>query len=116
MQSVKLYFVLFLGILLSISCSYHVYLFSPFHEPADEGLRFLYSYDGYNWEALNKSYLEPELGSHKIMRDPSIIRDKHGTYHLVWPIAWRGDKVIGYASSKDLIHCENKKILPVIEH
>lgn len=116
MQNLKLFFVLFLVILFSSSCSKHAYMFSSFHEPADEGLRFLYSYDGYNWEALNNIYLKPELGSQKIMRDPSIIRDKHGTYHLVWTIAWRGDKGIGYASSKDLIHWENEKILPVMEH
>lgn len=98
------------------SCAKDVYMFSSFQEPANEGLRYLYSKDGYHWNQLNNIYLKPELGSQKIMRDPSIVRDKHGVYHLVWTIAWKGDKGIGYASSKDLINWENKKIIPVMEH
>ncbi|MGJ1205335.1 glycoside hydrolase family 43 protein [Sphingobacterium lactis] len=91
-------------------------MFSSFHEPADEGLRYLYSYDGYNWNEIDGIYLAPTLGSQKIMRDPSIIRDKKGTYHLVWTIAWKGEKGIGYASSADLITWENQRIIPVMEH
>lgn len=98
------------------SCQRDVYMFTSFHEPANEGLRYLYSKDGYHWNSINGIYLKPELGTQKIMRDPSMVRDKHGVYHLVWTIAWKGDKGIGYASSKDLIHWENKKIIPVMEH
>jgi sucrose-6-phosphate hydrolase SacC (GH32 family) len=98
------------------SCTKDVYMFSSFNEPATDGLKYLYSKDGYNWTALNQVYLKPEIGTQKIMRDPSMIRDKHGVYHLVWTIAWKGDKGIGYASSKDLINWENKKRIPVMEH
>src|SRR5690606_21465391 len=80
------------------------------------GLRYLYSKDAYNWKAVDGVYLKPELGQQKIMRDPSMVRDKHGVYHLVWTIAWKGEKGIGYASSKDLVNWENKKIVPVMEH
>jgi len=91
-------------------------MFSSFHEPADQGLRYLYSYDGYHWKNVEGIFLEPSLGSQKIMRDPSIIRDQKGVYHLVWTIAWKGDKGIGYASSTDSVHWENQRILPVMEH
>ena len=98
------------------SCQRDVYMFTSFHEPANEGLRYLYSKDGYHWNAINGVYLKPELGTQKIMRDPSMIRDKHGVYHLVWTIGWKGNEGIGYASSKDLIHWENKKVVPVMAH
>ena len=91
-------------------------MFTSFQEPANEGLRYLYSKDGYAWTAIDKVFLKPELGKQKIMRDPSMVRDKNGVYHLVWTIGWQGNEGIGYASSKDLIHWENKKIVPVMEH
>lgn len=109
--------IFFIGIaILLSSCQKDVYLFTSFHEPANEGLRYLYSKDGYRWNALEQIYLKPELGSQKIMRDPSMVRDRDGVYHLVWTIAWKGDKGIGYARSKDLINWEDKKIIPVMEH
>lgn len=109
--------VILLGAVCSLaSCQKDVYMFTSFHEPANEGLRYLYSNDGYHWESIDGVFLKPELGSQKIMRDPSMIRDKNGTYHLVWTIAWKGDKGIGYARSKDLIHWEDQKIIPVMEH
>lgn len=50
------------------------------------------------------------------MRDPSMLRDKKGVYHLVWTIAWQGGTGIGYASSKDLIHFQDKRIIPLMDH
>jgi hypothetical protein len=90
------------------------YLFSSFHEPADGGLRFLYSEDGVHWDSIAGTWLKPELGQ-KILRDPSILRDKEGTFHLVWTIAWRGDTGFGYASSKDLIHWSNQQRIPAMD-
>uniref|UniRef100_UPI00403F7C97 glycoside hydrolase family 43 protein n=1 Tax=Spirosoma sp. SC4-14 TaxID=3128900 RepID=UPI00403F7C97 len=98
------------------SCSKDVYLFSSFHEPANEGLRFLYSYDGYKWTDLNRTFLKPEIGNQKVMRDPSIAQGKDGTFHLVWTSRWRDDKGFGYASSKDLIHWSPERFIPVMEH
>lgn len=37
------------------------------------------------------------------MRDPSICQGPDGIYHLVWTSSWT-DRIIGYASSRDLIH------------
>ncbi|HEU5125535.1 MAG TPA: glycoside hydrolase family 43 protein [Verrucomicrobiae bacterium] len=90
------------------------YLFSTFHEPGKDGLRFACSFDGYHWQAIPGTFLKPEVGS-KIMRDPSIVRGPDGTFHLVWTSAWRGDPGFGYASSKDLIHWSEQKFVEVMK-
>ncbi|HEV8282931.1 MAG TPA: glycoside hydrolase family 43 protein [Chitinophagaceae bacterium] len=110
--------LLLVPVLLTCSCtlSKPVYLFTSFHEPATEGLRMLYSYDGYSWKDLDTVLLKPEVGNQKVMRDPSIVQGPDGTFHLVWTSSWRGDKGFGYASSKDLIHWGKEKFIPVMEH
>jgi hypothetical protein len=47
------------------SCSNKVYLFTSFHEPANEGLRLLYSKDGYHWKTTDSIYLKPMIGKDK---------------------------------------------------
>jgi len=103
-----------LSLLLLTSCSKKVYLFTGFHEPANEGLRLLYSSDGYNWTDLNKIFLKPELDD-KIMRDPSIVQGPDGTFHLVWTSSWKGNKGFGYADSKDLIHWSDQQLINVMK-
>ena len=98
-----------------ISCSKQAYLFTSFHEPATDGLRLLYSFDSYHWTDLNKTFLKPEVGTQKVLRDPSIVQGPDGTFHLVWTCSWKGDKGFGYASSKDLINWTEQKFLPVME-
>jgi hypothetical protein len=97
------------------SCSQIAYLFTSFHEPADKGLRMLYSKDGYAWKDLDTVLLQPAVGSQKVMRDPSIAQGPDGIFHLVWTSSWRGDKGFGYASSKDLIHWSEQRLIPVME-
>lgn len=97
------------------SCSKQAYLFTSFREPANEGLRLLYSYDAYHWTDLNKTFLKPAVGTQKVLRDPSIVQGPDGTFHLVWTCSWKGDKGFGYASSKDLINWTEQKFLPVME-
>lgn len=99
----------------SASCSNRVYLFTSFHEPANEGLRMLYSEDGRHWNDLDTVLLKPQVGNQKVMRDPSMVQGPDGTFHLVWTSSWRGDKGFGYASSKDLIHWSEQKMIPVME-
>lgn len=108
-----------LFILALISCQMRekeVYLFTSFHEPADEGLRFLYSYDGYHWDSVPGVFLKPETGRQKVMRDPSMVKGPDGIFHLVWTCSWNNDLGFGYASSKDLIHWSAQKHIPVMEH
>ena len=38
-----------------------------------------------------------------------------GTFHLVWTVSW-GERGIGHASSKDLIHWSRQQYIPVMEH
>ncbi len=107
--------VLIGAILLFTSCNSKAYLFSTFREPATEGLRLAYSYDGYHWTDFDTSFLKPKLDSN-VMRDPSIAQGTDGTYHLVFTSAWKGTKTFGYASSKDLIHWSEQKTIPVMQH
>jgi len=81
-----------------------IYVSTSFHEPATEGLRFIYSHDGIRWDSIQGVFLRPEVGTQKVMRDPSIVAGPDGTFHLVWTSSWRGDQGFGYSSSKDLIH------------
>ena len=57
-------------------------------------------------------------GGGKVFRDPSIGRDVQGTFHIVWTIAWgtHGHKGIGYVRSKDLIHFDEQRLIPVTEN
>ena len=93
----------------------NAYLFSYFTGNGEDGLHLAWSRDGYKWEALNggKSYLKPEVGESKLMRDPCLLREPDGTFHMVWTTAWWG-KTVGYASSKDLIHWSEQQALPVM--
>ena len=106
--------ILVLSFLLG-SCSQEIYLFTSFHEPADKGLRMLYSKDGYDWKDLDTVLLQPSVGNQKVMRDPSIAQGPDGIFHLVWTSSWRGDKGFGYASSKDLVHWSEQRLIPVME-
>ena len=107
---------LLISVIFTVSCGSKAYLFTSFHEPADKGLRMLYSYDGYNWKDLDTVLLKPDVGNQKVMRDPSMVQGPDGTFHLVWTSSWRGDKGFGYASSKDLVHWSDEKFIPVMEH
>ncbi|CAH0993929.1 hypothetical protein EMA8858_00034 [Emticicia aquatica] len=94
-----------------------VYLFSYFTDNGQDGLHLAYSKDGLSWETLNagKSFLKPEIGKDKLMRDPCIIQSPEGTFQMVWTSGWH-DQIIGYASSNDLVHWSEQKAIPVMEH
>ncbi len=90
-----------------------VYLFSYFKGNGEDGLHLAYSQDTYHWKALQGSFLKPQLGKEKLMRDPCIIRGIDGLFHMVWTMGWKG-KSIGYASSADLVHWSAQKEIPVM--
>jgi len=115
-MKLKLLIINYSLLIVLASCSHNAYLFTSFHEPADKGLRMLYSYDGYKWNDLDTVLLRPEVGNQKVMRDPSLVQGPNGTFHLVWTSSWRGDKGFGYASSKDLIHWSEQRFIPVMDH
>ena len=105
--------LLLMGIL-SASAQREVYISTSFHEPANEGLRFIYSYDGWQWDSIPGTWLKPEVGKQKVMRDPSIIRTPDGMFHLVWTSSWRGDLGFGYACSKDLKNWSEERFITVM--
>ena len=109
----RLFLLLLTTLLLSISNSLakDIYVSTSFHEPANEGLRFIYSYDGITWDSIQGTFLRPVVGVQKVMRDPSIVKGPDGTFHLVWTSSWRGDRGFGYSSSKDLIHWTSQRFI-----
>ncbi len=110
------------------------YVFTSFREPSTEGLQYLYSRDGLHWDTLPGIWLRPEVGNdttyvdawtgevkepkfypeHRVMRDPSIVKGPDGTFHLVWTTQWMGSKGFGYASSTDLIHWSEQRVIDVM--
>jgi sucrose-6-phosphate hydrolase SacC (GH32 family) len=115
MKRITLFFLLIFSLISCATKEKDVYLFTSFHEPADEGLRFLYSYDGYQWDSIPGVFLKPEIGQ-QIMRDPSIVQGADGTFHLVWTCSWTNESGFAYASSKDLIHWSEQRHIPVMAY
>lgn len=68
------------------------------------------------WTALNhgRSLLAPQVGS-KLMRDPCLAQGPDGMFHMVWTTGW-GDRVIGYARSRDLVQWSPQQAIPVMMH
>ena len=91
------------------------YLFSYFLGNGEDGLHLAWSRDGLRWEELNggRTFLKPEVGESKLMRDPCLFLDSGRIFRLVWTTSW-GGKTIGYASSEDLIHWSAQKAIPVM--
>ncbi len=116
----KRHFTLLLGLLLvtlSAMAGEKVYLFSYFVNNSRDGLHLAYSLDGLKWTALNdgRSLLVPTVGKDRLMRDPSVVQGPDGTFHMVWTSSWT-DRIIGYASSPDLINWSEQKAIPVMMH
>jgi alpha-L-fucosidase len=94
----------------------HAYLFTSFRGNGEDGLRVLYSFDGYKWMNVPGAFLKPLVGPSKLMRDPSLVRGPDGVFHLVWTTGWKKDQGFGYSSSKDLVHWSPQQFIPVMEH
>ena len=117
-KSAVLFFLVLLGTHFSVLAqSSEAYLFSYFMGNGEDGLHLAYSMDGYTWKALkdNQSFLTPEVGGDKLMRDPCVIQGPDGKFHMVWTVSWN-EQGIGYANSEDLIHWSQQKYIPVMEH
>ncbi len=110
----KISFFLFAIVLLA-SCNNKIYLFTSFREPANEGLRLLYSKDGYAWKSTEKIHLKPLIGKDKIMRDPSMLQGPDGIFHLVWTTEWKGGNGFGYSNSRDLVNWSEQQYIPVMQ-
>lgn len=117
MKKIFIFSFLLFFVVSFLSAKGKTYLFSYFTGNSEDGLHLAYSNDGLTWEALKngKSFLSPTVGKDKLMRDPSICRAPDGTFHMVWTSSWT-DRIIGYASSKDLINWSEQKAIPVMMH
>ena len=91
------------------------YLFAYFVEVSQgrgDGLRLAHSHDGYHFGAIGggKVFMAPEVGGGSF-RDPHVMRDPDGIYHLVWTttcVPWAEsncvqDRGFGHATSSDLV-------------
>lgn len=116
MKKITIALLVLIGLSSCVSKKSEVYLFTSFREPATDGLHLAYSKDGYHWNGLEGSFLKPEIGASKIMRDPSITKGADGTYHMVWTTDWKGGNGFGYANSKDLIHWSEQQYIPVMKN
>lgn len=114
----KFLFSISVVLLLLSSCSVKkdVFIFSYFGDQS-YGLKLAYSRDGYHFTELCKKdstpFLVPEIGPDKLLRDPSIAKGPDGLFHMVWTTGWN-DSIIGYASSKDLVHWGEQQTIPVM--
>jgi hypothetical protein len=89
-------------------------LFVYFKEPANMGVFFAISDDGYHFHPLNGG--KPWFGiehAGALIRDPFIARGSDGQFHMVWTWGWRGQS-IGYAHSADLVHWSEQRELPLM--
>ena len=75
------------------------FLFTSFRGNGEDGLHLAWSTNGYYWQALqaDRSFLKPEVGAYRIMRDPCLAEGPDGTFHLVWTSGWTADqgRIIG---------------------
>lgn len=117
MKTALIWLAFSLGMIQTTFAGEKAYLFSYFINDSKDGLHLAYSYDGLTWTALKngESFLTPTVGKDKLMRDPSICQSPDGTFHMVWTSSWT-DRIIGYASSQDLVHWSKQKAIPVMMH
>lgn len=101
----------------SILFSQKYYLFTYFIGNGEDGLHLAYSTDGLKWEPLGdgKSYLTPEVGKDKLMRDPCVIKGPNGRFHMVWTSGWH-DQIIAYANTEDFVNWSPQIDIPVMTH
>ena len=98
---------------------FNKYLFCYFtgNEPENESVHFAVSKDGYHFDALNhnEKIITQTLGK-KCCRDPYILRDEEGIFHIIATDmrcydGWCSNNSIIIWDSKDLVQWENERII-----
>ncbi|CQR57469.1 glycoside hydrolase family 43 protein [Paenibacillus riograndensis] len=92
-----------------------MYLLSYFKESAEQFF-LAGSMDGLHYTEWNGGLPLhiSGIGTGRI-RDPFLLIDSRGRYHLLWTDGWNS-RSIGYASSLDLKQWENEQLIPLMEH
>lgn len=92
------------------------YLATYFVGNGETGAYLAVSEDGYQFRPIvepNVPILKPELGKDRLMRDPCLLRDPEGKWHMVWTTGW-WDQEVGISHSKNLLDWEEQKSIPVM--
>jgi len=78
-----------------------------------QDLRYCISIDGYHFSPVNngKTILKSTIGG-KILRDPQILKDQKGVYHLIATNAWNS-RDFAIWDSKDMINWENERLISI---
>src|SRR5579875_3959689 len=92
------------------------WLFAYFKEPANQGIYFALSHDGYHFEPLNdgQPWVKPEKPG-ELMRDVFLTRGPDGHFQMVWTWNWRGH-TMGHAESDDLVRWGSHQEIPIMEN
>ncbi len=87
------------------------YFLCAYMDGKAQDLRYCVSKDGYKFTPVNNGnvVLKSTLGG-KILRDPFILRDKKGVYHLIATNAWNG-RDFAIWNSKDLVNWKNERLI-----
>lgn len=103
------------GSAVNLQTSSSCYLFSYFTGNGESGLHLAQSTDGFSWSPLaqGRSFLQTLPGA--LMRDPFLMREPDGTFHLAYSSCWT-TRTIGIAHSRDLVHWSGHRLLPVMEY
>ncbi|HEY8946843.1 MAG TPA: LamG-like jellyroll fold domain-containing protein [Polyangiaceae bacterium] len=101
------------------------YLFAYFEEgelARGDGLHLAHSHDGLHWGAVGagKVFFRPSVGGLSF-RDPHVLRDPNGTYHVVWTtscLPWAQadcvqDRGFGHATTSDFVTFSNPKFIEI---
>jgi hypothetical protein len=90
------------------------WLFIYFKEPANQGVYFALSRDGYHYTPLNNGqpWVTPAQPG-ELMRDVFLTRGPDRRFHMVWTWNWHGNS-LGYASSPDLLTWSEQQQVPIM--
>ena len=95
------------------------FVFTSFRGNGEDGLHLALSTNGYHWQSPggDRSFLKPEIGGYKLMRDPCLALGPDGVFHLVWTTGWKADRgpTIGYANSKNLIQWSPQRAIELMK-
>lgn len=98
----------------SASPTHGAWLFIYFKEPANQGIYFALSRDGYHYTPLNdgQPWVAPTQ-SGELMRDIFLTRGPDHLFHMVWTWNWHANS-LGYASSPDLLTWSAQQQIPIM--
>lgn len=90
-----------------------MYVLAYFRTEA-EAMHLAISEDAKNWEPLNDNepVLTGTVGA-QTLRDPFVMCDQEGTYHLLSTDGWRSQHIV-HAESPDLLEWSEQELIPVM--